>query len=149
MRYAEFMHLVAWLLPTLPRQERNPNQAVPETETVMGIATETMATNLETTVKSAPTAIEQETTSQNAIRRRKMMKRRTNQQNCLAAIFICLWDSKLSIITLYIDNFTMACNDLQVILCNKEVLKRHYNMTDLREISYILSMHITWDYKAG
>jgi len=65
------------------------------------------------------------------------------------AVFICLQDGKLSIIALYVDNFTMACKDLEIILHDKEELKKHYSMMDLGEISYILGMLITWDHKAG
>jgi len=65
------------------------------------------------------------------------------------AVFVHLQDGKLSIIALYVDDFTMACKDLEVILCDKKELKKHYSMTDLGEISYILGMHITWDRKAG
>src|SRR6266850_320961 len=65
------------------------------------------------------------------------------------AVFVRLQDGKLSIIALYVDNFTMACEDLEVILRDKEELKKHYSMMDLGEISYILGMHITWDCKAG
>ena len=43
----------------------------------------------------------------------------------------------------------MVCKDIEVILCDKEELKKHYQMTDLGEISYILRIHITWDHEAG
>ena len=43
----------------------------------------------------------------------------------------------------------MVCEDIEVILCNKEELKKHYQMTDLGEISYILRIHITQDREAG
>src|SRR6266850_190177 len=65
------------------------------------------------------------------------------------AVFVCLQDGKLSIIALYVDDFTMACKDLEVILRDKKELKKHYSMTDLGEISYILSMHVTRDCEAG
>jgi len=42
------------------------------------------------------------------------------------AIFVHFQDDKVSIIALYIDNFTMACEDLAVIERDKEELKKHY-----------------------
>jgi hypothetical protein len=68
---------------------------------------------------------------------------------CDHAVFIRFQNGKLSIIALYVDDFTMACDDLQVILRDKEELKKYYNMTDLGEISYILGMHVTRDREAG
>ena len=35
------------------------------------------------------------------------------------AMFTCFWDSKITIIALYIDDFTMACKDLEVIKHDK------------------------------
>ena len=65
------------------------------------------------------------------------------------AVFTHFWDSKITIIALYVNDFTMACEDLKVIKCNKKKLKKHYQMMDLGEISYILSIHVTRDHKAG
>ena len=65
------------------------------------------------------------------------------------AIFIHFQDGKVSIIALYVDDFTMACEDLAIIEQDKEELKKHYQMTDLGELTWILGMHVTWDHKAG
>lgn len=64
-------------------------------------------------------------------------------------VFVHFQDSKISIITLYVDNFTMVCKDIKVIEHDKEELKKHYQMTDLGEISYILGIHVTQDREAG
>jgi hypothetical protein len=64
-------------------------------------------------------------------------------------VFIRFQDGKVSIIALYVDNFTMACEDIAVIKRDKEELKKFYQMTDLGELSYILSIHVTWDREAG
>jgi hypothetical protein len=65
------------------------------------------------------------------------------------AIFVRFRDGKVSIIALYVDDFTMACEDIAVIERNKEELKKFYQITDLGELSYILSIHVTWDREAG
>ena len=65
------------------------------------------------------------------------------------AVFICYWDGVVSIIVLYVDDFTLVCENINVILRDKEALKTAYNMTDLSELMYILSMHIMQDHKAG
>jgi len=64
-------------------------------------------------------------------------------------IFVYFQDGKVSIIALYVDDFTMACKDLAVIERDKEELKKHYQMTDLGELTWILGMHVTRDCKAG
>jgi reverse transcriptase-like protein len=64
-------------------------------------------------------------------------------------VFICLHNSTRSIITLYVDNITMVSNNLETINQDKEALKKHYEMTDLGEIAWILSIHITCNCKAG
>ena len=65
------------------------------------------------------------------------------------AVFIRVKGDILSILALYVDDITMACNNLQVIQEDKETLKKHYQMTDLGEITWILGMHITRDRRAG
>ena len=64
-------------------------------------------------------------------------------------VFVCNLNSILSIIILYVDDITMAGNDLDVILQDKKALQQCYQMTDLGEISWILGIHITQDRKAG
>ena len=64
------------------------------------------------------------------------------------AVFIYYQDSVVSIIVLYVDNFTLVCEDINIILHDKEALKTAYNMTDLSKLTYILGMHIKWDHKA-
>ena len=63
-------------------------------------------------------------------------------------VFVCYQDSVVSIIVLYINDFTLVCKDINVILRNKEALKAAYNMTNLGKLMYILSMHIKRDHKA-
>jgi hypothetical protein len=50
-----------------------------------------------------------------------------------------------SIIALYVDDISMVSNDLNAIKPDKVKLKQKYQMTDLGDISWILSMHITHD----
>ena len=64
-------------------------------------------------------------------------------------VFIHYRDSVVSIIVLYINDFTLVCEDINIILHDKEALKKAYNMTNLHELTYILGMHIKWDHKAG
>jgi hypothetical protein len=64
-------------------------------------------------------------------------------------VFVRYQDGVVSIIVLYVDDFTLVCEDINVILCDKEALKKAYNMTDLSKLMYILSMHIMQDHKAG
>jgi hypothetical protein len=65
------------------------------------------------------------------------------------AVFVRYRDGVVSIIVLYVDDFTLVCEDINVILRDKEALKKAYNMTDLGELTYILGMHIMRDRKAG
>jgi hypothetical protein len=64
-------------------------------------------------------------------------------------VFIRQKNGALSIIILYINDITMAGDDLDVILQDKKVLQQRYQMTDLGEISWILGIHVTRDQKAG
>jgi hypothetical protein len=59
------------------------------------------------------------------------------------AVFIRNLNGVLSIIILYIDDITMAGDDLNVILQDKKALQQRYQMTDLGEISWILGIHVT------
>jgi Reverse transcriptase (RNA-dependent DNA polymerase) len=65
------------------------------------------------------------------------------------AVFICIRDSILSIITLYIDNITITCKSLDIINQDKEALKQTYQMTNLGKISWILGMHVTHNCNVG
>jgi Reverse transcriptase (RNA-dependent DNA polymerase) len=65
------------------------------------------------------------------------------------AVFIRVRDGTFSIIALYVDNISMASNDLNAIEQDKVKLKQKYQMTDLGDISWILSMRITHDCKKG
>jgi len=58
-------------------------------------------------------------------------------------VFICTGDDIITIIILYIDNFSITRNNTDQILWDKEELKKRYNMTDLGEISWILSICVT------
>jgi reverse transcriptase-like protein len=58
------------------------------------------------------------------------------------AVFTCVQDNEHSIIALYVNDITIASKNLKIISQDKEVLKKHYEMTDLGEISWILGMHI-------
>ena len=51
------------------------------------------------------------------------------------AIFMCSADPYFSIITLYVDDITMASTSLQEIKCNKVLLCQHYKMTDLGDLT--------------
>ena len=72
-----------------------------------------------------------------------------NQTEADHAVFIHYQDGVVSIIVLYVDDFTLVCEDINVILRDKEALKAAYNMTDLGKLTYILGMHIKRDRKAG
>ena len=65
------------------------------------------------------------------------------------AVFIRFHDGVISIILLYVDDFTMTCRDVKVIENDKRALMERYDMTDLGKISYILGIHITRDCEAG
>jgi len=65
------------------------------------------------------------------------------------AIFTCHRDGILSIMVIYMDDFSIALNSLESIEKDKEELKKQYQMTDLGEINWILGVHITHNHKAG
>jgi Reverse transcriptase (RNA-dependent DNA polymerase) len=64
-------------------------------------------------------------------------------------VFIRVCDGTFSIIALYMDNISMASNDLNIIKQDKLKLKQKYQMMDLGEISWILGMCITCDHEKG
>ena len=63
-------------------------------------------------------------------------------------IFVHFSDSLVSNLVVYINNFTMVCKDIKVIIDNKEALMKAYNMIDLGKIAYVLGIHIKQDCKA-
>jgi reverse transcriptase-like protein len=65
------------------------------------------------------------------------------------AIFTCTAGKLPLIIALYVDDITMICKDLDTIQWDKATLQKQYQMTDLREIAWILGMHITRNCKEG
>ena len=65
------------------------------------------------------------------------------------ALFIHFKDGMVSIILVYVDDFTMVCRDIKVIEGDKEVLMKAYNMMDLSEIAYILGIHVKCDRNVG
>jgi hypothetical protein len=65
------------------------------------------------------------------------------------AVFTRVRSGALSILVLYVDDITMACKSLEVINQDKEQLKKHYEMTDLGEITWIIGVHVTRDRCAG
>jgi hypothetical protein len=65
------------------------------------------------------------------------------------AAFVRSRSGTLSIIALYVDDITMACKSLEVINKDKEELKKHYQMTNLGEMAWILGMHVTCNCCAG
>jgi Reverse transcriptase (RNA-dependent DNA polymerase) len=65
------------------------------------------------------------------------------------AVFTRSADPHFSIITLYVDNITMASMSLQEIERDKALLCQQYEMTDLGDLTWILGMHITYDQTAG
>src|SRR5260370_2655126 len=65
------------------------------------------------------------------------------------AVFIGMGNSGRCIIALYVDDITMVSKKLETINQDKEALKKHYEMTDLGEIAWILGIHVTHDRNAG
>jgi transposase InsO family protein len=65
------------------------------------------------------------------------------------AVFVRFLDNVVSIIVLYVDDFTLVCRDISLILGDKEKLMEVYDMTDLGEIAWILGIHVTRDREAG
>ena len=65
------------------------------------------------------------------------------------AVFVQNKENVPSIIALYVDDITMVSDNSGAINHDKEVLKRHYQMSDLGEIAWILGIHIIRDRPAG
>ena len=65
------------------------------------------------------------------------------------ALFICFKDGMVSIILIYVNDFSMVCRDIKVIEGDKEALMKAYNMMDLGEITYILGIHVKHDHNMG
>jgi hypothetical protein len=64
-------------------------------------------------------------------------------------VFICETDGFPDIITLYVDDMGLILESLECILQDKEALCKHYQMTDLSEMGWILGIWITCDCKKG
>jgi hypothetical protein len=64
-------------------------------------------------------------------------------------VFVRFQDGVISIILLYVNDFTMVCRDIKVINGDKDALMEVYNMTDLGEIAYILGIQVIQDHEAG
>src|SRR5258707_8092663 len=58
-------------------------------------------------------------------------------------------DPLISIIILYMDDITMVSKDLERIESDKAALRERYDMTDLRELNWILGIHIVCDRHTG
>jgi len=65
------------------------------------------------------------------------------------AVFIRMCNGARSIIALYVNDITMVSKNLETINQDKEALKKHYEMTDLGEIAWILGIRVTHDRNAG
>ena len=63
-------------------------------------------------------------------------------------VFVHFRDNTISIIVLYVDDFTLVCRDINLITADKKALIEAYNMTDLGEIAYILGIHVIRDREA-
>jgi hypothetical protein len=64
-------------------------------------------------------------------------------------VFTQVCNGTFSIIALYVDDISMASNDLNAIEQDKVKLKQKYQMTDLGDIFWILGMRITRDRNKG
>jgi hypothetical protein len=64
-------------------------------------------------------------------------------------VFVCETDGFPDIIALYVDNMGLISESLEHILQDKEALHKHYQMTDLSEMGWILGIWITHDHKKG
>ena len=53
------------------------------------------------------------------------------------------------ILTLYIDDLLIFYNKLKVIKKLKEELKKEFEMTDLREVKYILRIYFKRNFEEG
>jgi hypothetical protein len=65
------------------------------------------------------------------------------------AVFVCETDGFPDIITLYMDDMGLISESLECILQDKEALHKHYQMTDLGKMGWILGIRITRDHKKG
>ena len=64
-------------------------------------------------------------------------------------VFVRDTDGFPDIITLYVDNMGLISESLECILQDKEALSKHYQMTDLSEMGWILGIQITHDHEKG
>jgi hypothetical protein len=64
------------------------------------------------------------------------------------AVFVRFKDGLVSIVVIYVDDFTMVCKDIKLIENDNEALMK-YDMTDFGEIAYILGIHVNRDREAG
>jgi len=65
------------------------------------------------------------------------------------AVFVCKTSGFPDIITTYVDDMGLISESLERINQDKEALRRHYEMTDLGEMGWILGIHMTHDHDKG
>ena len=65
------------------------------------------------------------------------------------AVFVCKSSGVPNIITTYVDNMGLISECLEHINHDKEALRRHYQITDLGEMGWVLGICMTCDRKKG
>ena len=67
------------------------------------------------------------------------------QSNADSCIYVKNVDSKMVLLSLYVDDLLIASNDLANLQREKHLLKQVFEMTDLGEVNYILGMLVKRD----
>ena len=57
--------------------------------------------------------------------------------------------SKYIFLVLYVDDILLAANDTDLLVGTKQLLFSHFDINNLREVSYVLSIQILRDRPSG
>ena len=64
-------------------------------------------------------------------------------------IYLKVSGSKFVILVLYVDDILLAANDISLLFNTKQMLYKTFNMKDLGEASFVLSIQINRDRTRG
>lgn len=71
------------------------------------------------------------------------------QFNWNPSILICYLRDKISIISIYIDDFFLISNTISILNVLKQLVSRKYDTKDLSEVKTIIGWQINWDTAPG